>query len=262
MRDFVLAARALRQNPIFAISAILSLALGIGANTAVFSLLNELAFRPLPVVHPEQLVRIGSIVKNGTVFSLPGPALNGLRKDPLLQGVCGFTSGDSQVDMGGSSTVVITLSLTGDCYQTLGVHPAIGRLLKPADDQFDAPKVAVLGYEFWKKRYGADPRVLGHTIRISGVEFQIVGVTEQKFQGLLWGYPASVSAPVSQRTAASPQDPSGHFYWAETLARLRKGVSAQVLEAQLRTKWRRVLDVSLPPGYRGESRAEIICRRL
>lgn len=257
-RDFTFAIRVLRQNPIFAISAIASLALGIGANTAVFSLVNTLIFRPLPVVHAEQLVRIGSVVKNGTIFSLPGPVLDDLRKDRLLHGVCGFTSGDSPVEMGDRSGVVVTLSLTGDCYQTLGVRPALGRLLTPADDLFNAPKVAVLGYEFWKSRFGGNPAVLGRTIKISGVAFQIIGVTEPRFQGLLWGYPASVSAPISQRTGVSAQDPSGHFYWAETLARLRAGVTAETLKAQLRTKWQRVLDASLPPGFKGENRAEII----
>lgn len=147
--------------------------------------------------------------------------------------------------------------MTGDCYQTLGVHPAIGRLLAPSDDKFDGPKVAVLGYRFWKTELGGNPNVLGSTIKISGVPFRIIGVTEARFEGLIWGYPASVSAPISQRTSVSAQDPSGHFYWAETLARLRSGVGRRNLEAELKTKWRRLLDAGLPPGFKGPSRAEL-----
>jgi predicted permease len=257
-RDFLFAARVLRKNPAFTISAVLSLALGIGANTAVFSLLNALAFRPLPVEAPRQLVRIGSLENNGAIMSIPGPALDELRKDPMLQGVCGFTAFDTIIEVDGHSSAVGTHSLTGDCYQTLGVRPAIGRLFTSADDIRTGPRVAVLSYEFWQTKFAGTPNVLDRTIRIAGTPFQIIGVTEPRFKGLLWGFPPSVSAPISQRTTLSSKDPSGRFYQAETLARLKLGVRQEELQAQLKVKWRRLLDGAFPPSFKGANRQELI----
>jgi predicted permease len=257
-RDISFSARILKKNPVFMISAVLSLAVGIGANTAVFSLLNALAFRPLPVEAPQQLVRIGSLENNGMTMPLPSPALEELRRNPLLQGVCGFTAGDAIVKANGSSSALATHALTGDCYQTLGVRPALGRLFTSADDIPNGPKVAVLGYEFWKATFAGNPNVLGRMVLIAGKPFQIIGVTEPRFQGLLWGYPPSISTPISQRTAPSPQDPSGRFYWAETLARLRPDVGQRKLQVQLKVKWRRLLDKAFPPGFKGANREELL----
>ena len=256
--DISFAARLLRKSPVFAISAIFSLALGIGANTAVFGLLNALTFRPLPVEAPQRLVRIGSLENNGMTMPVPGPVLDALRKEPLLQGVCGFNAGDAIVEIDGRSSALATHSLTGDCYQTLGVHPAIGRLIAPADDIPNGPEVAVLGYEFWETKFAGNPNVLGRTIRISGTPFRIIGVTEPRFKGLLWGYPPSVSAPISQRTAPSGKDPSGRFYWAETLARLKPGVTQRELQVHLKVKWRRLLDKAFPPSFQGANREELL----
>ncbi|HEX4807982.1 MAG TPA: ADOP family duplicated permease [Bryobacteraceae bacterium] len=257
-RDFVLAGRVLLRSPVFALAVIVSLTLGIGANTAVFSLVDTLVFRPLPVREPGQLVRIGSLEKNGMPMPLPRAVIEDLRHHRLLQGVCGFTAGDAAVEVETSSAVVATLSLTGDCYQTLGVKPALGRLLTPGDDNPNGPKVAVLGYVYWKTRFAGNPKVLGTSVKISGAPFQIIRVTEARFEGLLWGYPASVSAPISQRTAVSAQDPSGRFYWADSLARLRSGVGEKELEAHLKTEWRRLLESALPPYFKGAGRNEIV----
>jgi predicted permease len=257
-RELALAARSLLRSPVFAIAVIVSLTLGIGANTAIYSLLDTLAFRPLPVREPGQLVHIGSFAKNGTTMPLPKGVIDDLRKDPFLQGVCGFTAGDATIQAGNNSAVVATLSLTGDCYQTLGVKPALGRLLTPADDRFDGPKVAVLGYRFWQTKFGGNPAVLGSLIKISGIPFEIVGVTEKRFEGLLWAYPASVSAPISQRTVASTQDPTGHFYWADTLGRLQSGIGERALKAHLKTEWRRLYESALPPAIKGAGRNEIL----
>ncbi|HEX4230521.1 MAG TPA: ADOP family duplicated permease [Bryobacteraceae bacterium] len=257
-RELAFAARSLLRSPVFGLAVIVSLALGIGANTAVFSLLDTLVFRPLPVREPRQLVHLGSFAKNGMPMPLPKGVIDGLRNDPLLQGVCGFTAGDATIEAGSNSAVVATLSLTGDCYQTLGVKPSLGRLLTPSDDRFDGPKVAVLGYRFWQTKFGGNPAILGSMIKISGVPFEIVGVTEKRFEGLVWGYPASVSAPISQRTIASAQDPSGHFYWADTLGRLQSGIGERALKAHLKTEWRRLYESALPPAIKGAGRNEIL----
>ena len=97
------------KRPIFTLAAVLSLGLGLGVNTAVFTLLNAFAFRPLPVPSPQQLVRIGSLENNGTTMPLPGPVLADLRKEPGLLGVCGFTAGDAVVEIDGNSSAVDAL---------------------------------------------------------------------------------------------------------------------------------------------------------
>ncbi len=257
-QDLRFCARTFGKQPLFSLAAVVSLGLGLGVNTAVFTLLNALLFRPLPIPYPQQLVRIGSLENNGMITPLPSPMLTDLRKNSALSGVCGFTAGDAIVETDGNSSAMATHSLTGDCYQTLGVRPAIGRLLTPQDDIPNGPKVAVLGFAFWKDRWSGSRSVLGQTIRIGGKAFQIVGVTEEKFQGLLWGYPPSVSAPISQRTFPDQEDPSGHFYWADTVARLRPNVTPAKLQAALQVKWRRLLENALPSTFSGTNRDELL----
>lgn len=257
-QDLWFSIRTLVKQPVFALAAVLSLGLGLGVNIAVFTLLNALIFRPLPVRHPQQLVHVGSLENNGMIMPLPGPMLSDLRKERGLRGVCGFTAGDAIIEVHHVPSASATLSLTGDCYRTLGVRPAIGRLLTPADDIPNGPKVAVISYALWKEKWDGNPAVLGDTIRISGKPFQIVGVTEEKFLGLLWGYPPSVSAPISQRTVPNQKDPSGHFYWADTLVRLDPGTTPAQLKAALQVKWRRLLDSGLPSTFAGSNRDELL----
>jgi predicted permease len=257
-QDLWFAVSTLVKQPVFTLAAVVSLGLGLGVNTAVFTLLNALIFRPLAVPNPQELVRIGSLENNGMTTPLPGPMLSELRKESGVRGVCGFTAGDSIVEIAGGSSVLATHSLTGDCYRTLGVRPALGRLLTPADDIPNGPNVATISYAFWKGNLGGNPGVLGQTIRIGGKPFQIVGVTEENFQGLLWGYTPSVSAPISQRTVPSEKDPSGHFYWADTLARLDPDTKPATLKAALQVKWRRFLDNALPATFKGTNRNELL----
>ena len=137
--DLRYALRTLRKSPGFVLAAILSLGLGIGANTAIFSLLDALVLRPLPVRDPQQLVRIGSIDRQGFVQPLPGPMFNWLRQDPLLDGICGVRVPPWAVEVKGEVLQVAGHALSGDCYQMLGVRPAIGRLFIRQDDIPNGP---------------------------------------------------------------------------------------------------------------------------
>ena len=176
-RDLWFSVRTLVKQPVLTLAAVASLGLGLGVNIAVFTLLNVLIFRPLAVSNPQELVRIGSLENNGMIMPIPGPMLSELRKESGVRGLCGFTAGDAIVQIDGASSALATHSLTGDCYRTLGVRAALGRLLTPADDIPNGPKVAVISYAFWKEKWGGSPGVLGQTIRIGGKPFQIVGVT-------------------------------------------------------------------------------------
>ncbi len=259
-REFLHSLRQLSRSPVFTLAAVISLALGIGANTAIFSLLDALLFKPLPVREPGRLIRIGALENNGRTIALPGPLLNDLRREPLLDGVCGFQTPLSTIQVKNKPEPVGALSVTGDCYKTLGVRPALGRILTPSDDVPNGPRVAMLSYDFWKERFGGNPNVLGRTIRVEGTWFTIIGVTEQRFHGLELGFPPGVTFLLSQEYALDPNTPNkSTFFWADVLARLRPGVTQREIQAQLDTKWRRLLDEYLPTDrFKGANRQELL----
>ncbi len=263
-REILNIIRRLSRTPAFTLAALASLALGIGANTAMFSLLDALLFKPLPVREPNRLVRIASLENNGRKTAVPGPLLNDLRRDPLLAGVCGFQTPLSTIELTTTPEPVSALSVTGDCYKTLGVRPVIGRIFTPADDIPNGPRVAMLSYAFWQERFGGNPNVLGQTIGIGSDRFTIIGVTEQHFRGLLLGFPAAVSFLLSQEYALRPGAPKETpFFWANVLARLKPGASQRELQAQLETKWRRLLDEYLPGDrFKAANREEILSMPL
>jgi putative ABC transport system permease protein len=164
------------------------------------------------------------------------------------------------VELKGTPEPFGALSVTGDCYPTLGVHPAIGRIFKPADDVPNGPRVAMLGYDFWQKRFDGNPNVLGQIIHVEGAPFTIIGVTEQRFHGLLLGFPPGVTFLLSQEYALHSNTPNkSTFFWADVLARLRPGVTHGQIQAKLETKWRRLLDEYLPTDrFKGANREEIL----
>jgi predicted permease len=257
--DVRYAFRTWLHAPAFAATAIATIALGIGTNVAIFSLLDALLLRPLPVSDPGKLVRIGSLENNGMTIPVPGPMLGDLRKEPLLAGVCGVQTPLTTLELNGANFAVGAHTLGGDCYRTLGVHAALGRLLTPADDIPNGPHVAVLSYDFWQEKFAANPNVLGQAIRVSGVPFTIVGVTEKSFHGLLLGYPPAISVPISQYFSETKSASGNDFYWAAVLARLKPGATAQQVKAHFATEWRRLLDPSLPLSrFKGAQRAELL----
>lgn len=257
--DLRYAVRCWLRAPAFAAAAIFTLALGIGANTTVFSLVDALLLRPIPVVNPYRLVRIGSLEDNGKTFSVPGPLLDDLRREPLIEGVCGVQTPVSTVSLDDTVFPVSTHALTGDCYRTLGVRAVLGRLFTPSDDLPNAAPVAVLSYAFWRDKFGSNPDVLGQRIGIEGVPFTIIGVTEPQFHGLLLGFPPGISFPISQLSANKIPGLPRPFYWAYALARMKPGVTQEEVRAKLGTEWRRLLDAALPlDRFKGAQRDELL----
>lgn len=253
-----------RKSPGFVVAVTLSLGLGIGANSAIFSLLNSLMLRPLPVNQPDRLIRIGLRDVRGFIQPIPSPMFEWLRKDPLLQGVCAVGTSLVTGEVNGNVQPLSTHSLLGDCYQTLGVRPALGRLLTPDDDVPNGPHVVVLSYAFWQRQFGADPTVLGQNMDIDGARFTIIGVTEPHFQGLLLAFPPSVSYPITQEgsptRSASP--PKRVFYFANAFARLKPGVTIEQVQTRLKVQWRRMMDESLSARIQGTERDELLNRPL
>jgi len=242
------AIRGLRKNPGFTIVAVLSLALGIGANTAIFTLINALLLRDLAVRQPERLVKLSAIRPDGKVpFSYP-MFREVERGQRVFTGLIGWgTGGMFNVEVNGILSQNHVLTVTGNCYSELGVAPLLGRLLIPEDANPGSgatSQVAVIGYEFWQHRFGGSPDVVGKQIRVEGQPFTIIGVTRKWFTGLSTGQPPEVTIPIT----AAPLIQGGTFnldsrsvLWVFVTGRLNDGVSIDQARAQLQSFWPEVL---------------------
>ncbi|HLV96809.1 MAG TPA: ABC transporter permease [Candidatus Acidoferrales bacterium] len=259
-RDLRFALRALVKSPGLSLTLVLTLAVGIGANTAIFSLLDVIALRPLPGVRsPERLVRIATADATGTLNLLPSTILDPLRNDPLLDGVCGVVTPLSTVQISDTLQALSAHALSGDCYQMLGIRPAIGRLFTRADDIRDGPRVAVLSYRFWQSEFHGDPGVIGRAIRIEGEQFTVIGVTEPSFQGMLLGFPPRVSFPLSQWARPGISKSATLAFPNFVFARMKPGVTREQVQTQLAVQWHRMLRAALPPSTEAD---EILRERL
>ncbi len=247
-QDVQYGSRTLRRDPAFLVVAILTLALGIGANTALFSVADAVLWRMLPVSHPEQLVFLdrhpGRVLGGYKKFSdISLPLMTALRaRDPLLAGATTFVQRQAAAIVGGESEPVTALAVADDFYALLGVQPQSGRLIQAGDAA--AGTVVVLGHRFWIRRFGGRD-VLGTPLVINDVPHTIVGVTPREFFGLAPGEVFDVSVPMPGRDAdmtsngiSDPQADPLLF----VLARMKPGVdierSAQSLTTTLRTMMR------------------------
>lgn len=242
--------RALRKNPGFTAVAILSLALGIGANVAIFTLINALLLRDLPAPHPERLVEL-SLVRHGDKIPFSYPMFLELeRGQRVFPGLVGWSESTfPNVEVSGVFAPSNILSVTSNFYSELGVAPFLGRLLTLEDVNPHAgstSQVAVIGYGFWQQRFGGARDVLGKQVRIEGRSFTIVGVTQKWFTGLTPGEAPDVTIPVT----AYPflLFPGNSFglddrskLWVRITARLKDGVTIDQARAQLQSFWPQVL---------------------
>ena len=237
--------RVLAKNPGFTTVAILSLALGIGANTAIFTLINALLLRDLPFRNPEQLVQLLVVRPDGTVpFSYP--MFRELERDQrVFSGLIAWGGGGMyNVEVKGVFFRNHLTSVTGNGFSELGVTPLLGRLLVPEDsnpDSSSTSQVAVIGYDFWRQRFSGALDVVGKQIRVEGHPFTIVGVTRKWFAGMTTGEPPDITIPIT----AYPMLVEGNDFkldnrsllWLFVIARLKDGVTADRARAQIQSFW-------------------------
>ena len=241
--------RVLSKNPGFTAVAILSLALGIGANTAIFTLINALLLRNLPVRHPERLVQLVAVRPDGKVpFSYP-MFREVERNQRVFTGLIGGgAAGMFNVEVNGVLEQNHLMTVTGNCYSELGTTQLLGRLLTREDSNPSSgttSQVAVLGYEFWQRRFGGALDVVGKQIRIEGRPFTIIGVTRKWFPGMTTGEPPDVTIPIT----AYPQLAEGNEFtldsrsilWLSVIGRLKDGVTIEQARAQLQSFWPELL---------------------
>jgi putative ABC transport system permease protein len=252
-KDLRYAVRQLRRNPGFALTAILTLALGIGANTAIFSLLDQALLRALPVSDPASLVVFrdtgtfwnGSISMSGgdqaDYFSYPQYlALRDQGHD--LAGLLATSTSQVGFTRNGVAQFVNAEVVSGNYFQLLGVEPALGRLLLASDDtQPGANPVAVLSYDFWRSKLGSDPSVVGSNVTVSGHTFQIIGVSAPRFTSAVWGQSTGIFIPMSMLEEAIPQAGNRftdhHYRWLSILGRLKPGISIAQATADNAPLW-------------------------
>jgi predicted permease len=212
LQDLRFAFRQLRKAPSFAVTAVLTLALGIGANTAIFSLVNSLLLKPLPVADPQQLASVGQRQDNGPLFpNFSWPEYKAIREQSRgsFSDVFAHALGlDGFAVEGQQPTRILTGYVSGNFFQGLGLKPAAGRLLLPSEGEvLGSDRVVVLSYDFWKQKFNGDLNVVGRPATIDGHPFTIVGVAPKGFSGVQSFVKISVYIPLSALTlTGTPAD--------------------------------------------------------
>ena len=248
-QDLRFSARTLSKSPGFAAVAVVSLALGIGANTAIFSLLNAVVLRMLPVGHPQELVQF--------TYTFPGngahdwnswfgyPQLERFRDQAKsLAGVFGGTSvGRLNVGFRGTSGLARGDAYTDNFFSVLGIEPQRGRFFLPGEDKADAP-VAILSDRYWRNRFAADPGIIGETITINLAPFTVIGITPPEFSGIAVGAGPDVWVPLHALDRLEPREnrwTQAFTSWLLIAGRLRPSVSRAEAQAELDVIHRRLL---------------------
>jgi putative ABC transport system permease protein len=251
------AVRSLLGAPLLSLVVVLSLGLGIGANTAIFSLLHQVILNSLPVRNPEQLVLLTSPENTkggrnsdsdsgGMDYIFSYPMFRALEKQHQgLAGLAGFRNIGANLAYGNQTVPGEALMVSGGYFPVLGVQPLLGRLMVPDDDRNGGNPVAVLGYGFWHDRLGAASDVLNRPIRINGQLFTIVGIAPRSFTGTTLGDEPSAYVPLSLQPAISPNwDGTKRWddFWLYLVGRLQPGVSMPRAQAGLNSVFSGLVD--------------------
>ena len=261
MPNLKFAFRTLFKTPFVTIVAIVSLALGIGANAAIFSLFNQILRKPLPVPEPLRLVNLAAPgPKPGstncsqagdceTVFSYP--MFRDLEKiQTPFTGIAAHLSFGANLSARGQTQDGEGMLVSGSYFPVLGLTPAIGRLLTPDDDRAPGEShVIVLGYTYWQTRFGADPGILGQPLVVNGLTMTIVGVAPKGFDGTTLGVKPKIYAPITMRgfSQLSKAFDNRRNYWMYLFARLKPGISIEQARTAMATPYHTIVnDVEAP----------------
>jgi predicted permease len=233
-RDVSYAVRILRARPVFAVVAVLTLALGIGANTAMFSVMDVMLLRALPVKNPQELVEFVRWDPRGaTMANLPYAVFQHFQENTtVLSGILAFMRDTRVLRAGAGSERFMVHEVSGGFFSTLGVSPLLGRTIAPSDVLPNAERqVAVLSYPFWSRRFGRDPSVVGATVRVNGLPCTVIGVMPAGFFGVDRSQLPDMWVPLPLDTDE---------VWV--LGRLKPGVSIPQARAQLEPLFQHALE--------------------
>ena len=261
-RDLKFALRQMRQTPIVSSVALLSLALGIGANVAIFSLVNALILKALPIHEPERLVqlelRAPSAPQSTTSFT--NPQWEYLRDhQDFLTGATAVGYARFNLSATGEARMIPGLYVSGRFLDTLGVTPIIGRGFTEHDDRRGGEPVAILSYGFWQRQFGGDRGVLGKTVSLDGHAFTILGVTPPEFFGVRVGTIFDVMVPLSNEAIIrGPESSLDHrsAWWLSMFARLAPGQTMAQAESRLLALQPQLREGTMPPDWRPQDQEQ------
>jgi predicted permease len=262
VQDLRYALRLLRKSPAFTVTAVLSLGIGIGMNTAIFSLLDAVLLRNLPVRSPEELVVLAERSGSQESFSISGPAFTALKENNTLTGLSAFRPWRIRTTIHGDPQMANGQLVSGDYFQLLGVRAFLGRTLTEHDDRVPgANPVAVLSFRYWQREFNSDPSAIGRTIELQGYPFTIIGVTAPEFFGLEPGKEVEITVPLTMQPVVMPGAPllnSPNAKWLRLVGRRKPDVLLTQAHANLSLRWAALLAAS--PRRRGapDSRLEVL----
>jgi predicted permease len=261
LQDVRFGLRKLRKSPGFTIVAVLTLALGIGANTAIFHLIDAVRLRSLPVRDPQSLVSIqikggnhGFGINAGDESLLTYPLWEQIRDHQTsLSGAFAWESWDFNVGLGAQKKSVIGLWVSGEMFRSLGILPEKGRFLTTEDDRAGCgtPGV-VLSYAFWRTQFGSDESIVGQKLIVDSHPIEIIGVAPAKFTGLEIGKAFDIAVPFCSGPALNSKDTNlsrREFFWVLVMGHLKSGVTLAHASAELETLSRGMIEATVPSGY-------------
>ncbi len=248
--------RTLAKNPVFSLIAIATLALGIGANTAMFSLLDQVVLRLLPVSHPEQLVIVRETGNHyGNSYgpsTISWPMFEDLRdNNQVFSGMfCRFPT-TVTLGYGARAGQIRAELVSGSYFPALGVRAALGRTIAPDDDAVpDSEPVVVLSYSLWRSYFDGDRNIVGRTISLNSQAMTVIGVAQPGFDGVELGVPAKVFVPIMMKTEMTPhsdglKDRRRRLSWVTAYGRLKPGISVQQAQASLQPLLHSILEMEV-----------------
>ncbi|MFL6463730.1 MAG: ADOP family duplicated permease [Bryobacteraceae bacterium] len=263
-QDLRYGARGLRLSLGFTTVAVLSLALGIGANTAIFQLLDAVRLRLLPVKDPQQLMEV--IIINfhqatgnftGRRSNLTNPQWEQIRaRQQVFSGIAAWGNKTFNLAPSGEAQNVEGLFINGDFFNTLGVPAVLGRVFTAADDRRGCGSSgAVISYAFWQRKFGGEAEALGRKLMLNGHPFEIVGVTPANFFGVDVGHRFDVAVPICSEPLLEPGRDAldkRHYWWLAAIGRLKPGVSIAAAQAHLKTISPAIFQATISPTYSPE----------
>jgi macrolide transport system ATP-binding/permease protein len=230
--------RRLIKTPGFAVIAVLSLALGIGANTAVFSLVNMILFRPLPVADPQAVVSVSAVGKDGELAAFSYPNYLDFRdRNEVLSGLLTYRFVGASLSRSGNNEKVWGYLVSGNYFDVLGVKPALGRTFLPEEDKTrGSHPVAVISHSLWQTRFGGDPSVVDRDVLINGRKFKVIGVAPAGFKGTEVIYTPEIYVPFAMQKSIEPESDYLDDRGSQNLfavGRIKPGVTTKQAEASL-----------------------------
>ncbi|HEU0176013.1 MAG TPA: ABC transporter permease [Blastocatellia bacterium] len=239
-QDLRYGARMLLRTPGFTLVAVLALALGIGANTAIFSVVNSMLLRPMPYYDPQRLVWVAEVMRHGDEIYGAADYIHWREQSKSFDHLVAFASGNIYLTGRGEPEQLDSIRATANLFPALGVTPQLGRTFTPEEDRPGAAPVVILSHAFWQRRFGGDPAIIGQSLTLDGISRQVIGVTPPGFKFIR---KADVLLPhalnVQQELANQ-----GISFLGNIIGRLKPGVTPEQARSELDAILRRIEETS------------------